>query len=211
MDIDDDQYQNFDEVVNLTEYTDFGRKGLSPSELAAIPEYQAIDTIKIGKDQQLEAKAFVQKITNFIIQFDDDCLTEEHREYLRSVARLQISDMADMLTLVTINRQMLNNIIERINSSQLEDYAIINTYNMMVNQHLKLIKELQTHYKNIPNVIKKMKTDVLTDQILEKPDELQQTPMMTEDFGTSQFNNHKELLKSLLKEKSDDGVDNVDI
>lgn len=196
---------NYDEVVSLTEY-EGNRNSLQHngyqnqmSPLNTIPDYLNINTVAITQQHQIEAKNFVNKIAKFVTNFNDEYLTEEHKDYIKAVAELQISDLADMLSLVDINRKMLNNIIERINSSQLEDYAIVNSYNMMVNQHLKLIKELQTHYKNIPNVLKKMKSDIMTDQLLDKPIE-NDGEIMAEDYGETQFNNHKEMLRILLSE-----------
>jgi hypothetical protein len=184
------QDDNFDEVLHLTEYHDN-----TPRHLSTIAEYENIDAKTVSKAHEIQAKNFVNRIAKFIIDFEDETLSSDHQKYLREVAQLQISDLGDMLTLVDINRQMLHNIVERINASELEDYAIINTYNMMVNQHLKLIKELQNQYRNIPSVMKKMKTEIFTDQVIEGGTE----ETITASYGESQFNNHKQLLQSILK------------
>ena len=68
-----------------------------------------------------------------------------------------------MLSLVEMNKQMIRNIQRRVNATQAEDYALIQTYNQLLNQHIKLYKELQQTYKNIPATLKKMKADVLLD------------------------------------------------
>ena len=100
--------------------------------------------------------------------------------------------------MVDVNKQMLNNIIARVNASQAEDYSIINSYNNLVNQHLKLIKELQNTYRAIPNVIKKMKADVVCNQELENSENTANEEIITSEFGETQFNNGKQLYRSLV-------------
>ena len=99
---------------------------------------------------------------------------------------------------------MLDNIVRRVNAVQAEDYAMIQTYNNLVTQHLKLIKELQSSYKSIPGVLKKMRTEVLCNQ--ELGDLIGQgsadEEVISTDYGTTQFNNTKQLLKT-LKEKNE--------
>jgi hypothetical protein len=94
---------------------------------------------------------------------------------------------------------MLNNIIARVNSVQAEDYAMIATYNSLLNQHLKLLKELQNAYKSIPSIIKKMKAEVFCNQELLPGGDDGSGDVITENYGTTQFNNQKEMLK-ILKE-----------
>ena len=139
----------YDEVLSLTPYD--GDTNL-PSTRTAIAEYSPILVKDVNKTCQDKAKSFIDKVTKFIMKFNDADLTDEHREYMAEVSKLQTSDLRDMLVLVEVNKQMLANIFERINASQLEDYALINTYNMMVSQHVKLMKELQNQYRNAPAV-----------------------------------------------------------
>lgn len=190
---------DYEEVINLTEYDSLPTKS---NMLTSIAEYNNIDSVTINKKYELQARDFVNRITSFIISFNDVELSQDHEDYLKSVAELQISDLKDMLTLIEINRQLLTNIIERINSTQLEDYAIITNYNMMVNQHLKLMKELQHHYRNIPTVIKKMRADIMTDQIIDKQLPTVRNDVITEDYGSSQFNSHKEMLRAILNNEN---------
>jgi hypothetical protein len=103
---------------------------------------------------------------------------------------------------------MMCNIIERVNVTQAEDYAIINSYNNLVNQHLKLLKELNAHYKAIPATIKKMRNDVIQEDRLNSGDTDEVGGVVTEDFGKSQFNNQKQLLRAML-DKQKENKDNV--
>lgn len=186
---------NFDEVLQLTEYVDGEGFGNSPAYIAA--EYTNIDVVQSNINHQKIAKNIVQKITKFIFDFNDVQLTEDHKRYVKAIADLQVTHLTDLLSLTAINKQMLDNMVRRVNAVQAEDYAMINVYNQLANQHLKFHKELQNTYKNIPTLIKKMRMDVMdTDNLLEKPTD----EVITEDYGELQFNNTKDMLKT-LKEK----------
>jgi len=192
VDIDDD---NYDEVLTLTEYSD---GSLINDNNHIVAEYNNIDIVKITNNHKKEAKSFVQKITKFISAFNDVELNEEHKVYLKEVGQFQLEHLSDLLSLLTINKQMINNIVLRVNSVQAEDYAMIATYNSLITQHLKLMKETQNTYKGIPGVLKKMRTEILCNQELlsnENPEEL-----ITEKYGSTQFNNQKELLKKLKED-----------
>lgn len=191
---------NFDEVLQLTEY-DNGQLAPTQNDFV-VAEYHKIDTTQITKNQQKIAKVFIDKVTKFITDFDDVQLTADHEIYLKQVGRLQLQNLTDLLTMAEMNKGMINNIVEIVNTTQAEDYAIINSYNMLVNQHLKLIKELTNLYKSIPSTMKKLRADVLTNQ--ELLGETNKHPeMITEDYGDSQFNNSKELLKKLIEERKE--------
>lgn len=199
IDVENVEHENFDEVLALTEY-DGNLKPVRDSDYV-IADYKAIKPTEFEKAYMIQAKNFVGRITKFISDFDDQNLTDEHKKYLKEVAKLQITQLADLLSLVEINKQMMNNIIERVNVTQAEDYAIINSYNNLVNQHLKLLKELSTHYKTIPSTIKKMRNDVIQEDRLNSSDTDENTGVITEDFGESQFNNQKQLLRAMLDSK----------
>ena len=186
--------EDFGEVLQLTAYEGGGLSDLSStlSDFNVVAQYDKIDIVKTDKTHQAFAKKYVQKINKLITEFDDLDLSEEHAQYVKDVAQLQLENLADMLSLVDINRQMLNNIVHRINAVQAEDYAMISTYTSLMNQHMRLVKELQNTYKNIPQVLKKMRTEVIT-----KPELLENNEVITEDYGTTQFNNQKMLLKKL--------------
>ena len=185
---------NYDEVLKLTEYDG----NLVNQNPAIVAEYNPINIVNIDKKHKNFAKSFVSKITKFIIDFKDVELTEQHQDYLKQVGQLQFEHLQDLLSLVEINRSMLNNIILRVNSVQAEDYAMIASYTALMTQQLKLLKELQSTYKIIPNIIKKMKTDVLCNQELLPGDiNNENGEVITESFGTTQFNNSKHLLKTL--------------
>jgi hypothetical protein len=194
-----DEKENFDEVLQLTQYNDSLLKPNNNVDFV-IAEYTDIKTAELLKKHETIAKTFVAKITKFILEFNDVTLTEEHKKYLKQVGGLQVQHLSDLLYLVDVNKLMLNNIIARVNATQAEDYAIINTYNNLANQHLKLIKEVQNTYKSIPTTIKKMKADILCNQELEVSTDTDEE-IITKEYGESQFNNTKNLMKVLLKDR----------
>lgn len=181
---------NFEEVLQLTQYTDGMLTPAGGSNVIA--EYKDVE---VSKSHQINAKNFVNKITKFILDFNDVNLSEEHKKYIKHVGQFQLSQLQDLLELTDINKQMLTNIVARVNATQAEDYAIIASYNSLVNQHLKLLKELQNTYRAIPNILKKMKADVLTNQEIDGEANLP----INEKVGETQFTNQKSHLKSLAE------------
>ena len=188
----------YDDVLQLTEYTGGGLMTNEHTDFV-VAEYDKIDVLNIDKAQQQTAKKFVSKITKFILDFNDIKLTKAHEDYIKQVGQLQLSNLTDLLTLVEVNKQMISNIVARVNAVQAEDYAIINAYNNLINQHIKLIKEASNLYKSIPNVMKKMRADVLSNQELESANENDE--LITEEYGNKQFNNSKQMLKSILEKR----------
>lgn len=200
-DIDETDTENYDDVLQLTEYSD----GMLTTKdtYGVVAEYNEISIQQIDEKYKLQAKNFVGKITKFIIDFEDVELTDRHKRYLSEVGKLQMSNLQDMLVLVDMNKQMLQNVINRVNATQIEDYAIIESYNKLLNQQIKLMKELQTTYKSIPSTMKKMRNDILLSETNEQQQlQQQQNDVVTDDYGESQFNNGKQLLRS-LREKID--------
>lgn len=191
------QNEDFGDVLQLTEYNEGGL--INGNTDFVVAEYNKVDVQTIDKDQKVRAERFVNKITKFVLEFNDIKLTEDHQDYIKQVGELQLSNLQDLLSLVEINKQMIGNIVARVNAVQAEDYAIINAYNNLVNQHIKLIKEVSNTYKSIPSVIKKMRADVLSNQELEATTESDE--VITEEFGEKQFNNSKQLLKSILAKR----------
>jgi len=187
--------EDFAEVLQLTQYTDGGLTPTRPSEFV-IAEYEDINTQELSQKHKIVAKNFVAKITKFILDFNDVVLTEAHKTYIKQVGNLQVQHLEDLLLLTDVNKKMIDNIIHRVNATQAEDYAIINSYNNLINQHLKLMRELQNTYKSIPSVLKKMKADVLCNQALEEVNGSDE--VITEDYGDTQFNNSKQMLRSLV-------------
>ena len=196
--LDTSNEENFDDVLTLTEYTGGGLVSNENTDFV-IAEYDKIDVVNIDKAQQQTAKKFVAKITKFILDFNDVKLTKAHEDYIKQVGQLQLANLADLLTLVEVNKQMISNIVARVNAVQAEDYAIINAYNNLINQHIKLIKEASNLYKSIPNVMKKMRADVLSNQELEAAND--DNELITEEYGDKQFNNSKQMLKSILEKR----------
>lgn len=193
-----DSSDSFDDVLQLTEYDGGGLVSKESTDFV-VAEYDKIDVVNIDKEKSLVAKRFVSKITKFVLEFNDVQLTEDHKSYIKQVGNLQLSNLQDLLTLVEVNKQMIGNIVARVNAVQAEDYAIVNSYNNLVNQHIKLIKEVSNLYKSIPNVMKKMRADVLSNQELEQTQETNE--LITEDYGSKQFNNSKQMLRQILEKR----------
>lgn len=212
-DIDDNEdIENYDEVLQLTEYSD-GMLTSTKDSYGVVAEYNEISLQQIDEKYKLQAKNFVGKITKFIFDLEDVELTDRHKRYLSDVGKLQMSNLQDMLVLVEMNKQMLGNVLNRVNATQVEDYAIVESYNKLLNQQLKLMKELQTTYKSIPSTMKKMRNDVLLSETTDtnQQQQIPQNDVVTEDYGQTQFNTGKQLLKHLREqvEKKDKIVDSV--
>lgn len=196
-----------DEVLHLVPY----ETGSTTSELSqsmgyfGSSEYNDIDTSLISSKQESEARAFVSKVEQFVVrlneQLNDSQLSDDLQEYIKQVGMLQYQNLADIMTLVTINKQMINNIVARINASQAEDYAIIQSYSGLVTQHIKLSRELSTIYKSIPSTVKKMVQEITGDQQTELDGGVS-SAIITQNYGETQFNSTKELLKTLKDSKA---------
>lgn len=195
---------NFDEVLQLTAYEGGGLVRDERTDFV-VAEYDNIDTKNVDKKTELLAKKFVSKITKFILDFNDVQLSVAHQQYIKQVGIFQLSNLKDMLSLVEINKQMINNIVARVNAVQAEDYVIINSYNNLVNQHIKLLKEVTNFYKSIPSTMKKLRADVLSNQELEN--EATNDELITENYGETQFNNSKQMLRSLLEKRNNKSVE----
>lgn len=195
------------EVLQLVPY----ETGSTTSELSqsmgyfGSSEYNDIDTSLISSKQESEARAFVSKVEQFVVrlneQLNDSQLSDDLQEYIKQVGMLQYQNLADIMTLVTINKQMINNIVARINASQAEDYAIIQSYSGLVTQHIKLSRELSTIYKSIPSTVKKMVQEITGDQQTELDGGVS-SAIITQNYGETQFNSTKELLKTLKDSKA---------
>lgn len=192
--------ENFDEVLQLTEYETAVAHNSNSGVGHLNAEYTDIDIVKTTEKHQEIAKKFVGNITKFILDFKDVELSEKHKSYLKQVGVLQYQHLADLLYLVDINKQMIDNIVLRVNATMVEDYAIVNSYNNLLNQHLKLIKEVQNTYKSIPATIKRMRTEVMCNQELGDIDPKEEE-LVTEDYGNTQFTSSKGLLRNLLAKK----------
>jgi cell division septation protein DedD len=203
-----DELPTDDDVLKLTEYD--GNLGLQPTN-GVVAEYRDIDIEKVDKKHEIQAKNFVTRVTKFIIDFKDVELSDKHQLYIKDVAKFQLENLVDMMSLVSVNKEMLANIVRRVNSTQAEDYAMIGTYNNLVTLHLKLMKELQNSYKSLPSVLKKMRTEVLCNQELGDatgPEPGDEKEPITEQYGSLQFNNTKHLLKT-LRAKNDEKTANA--
>jgi len=194
-----DNDEDFSEVLELTEYNN--NMLVANNDKLTIAQYDDIKIVEISQKHKIFAKSFVGKITKFVLDFNDVDLSEGHKSYIKNVGKLQMEHLEDLLSLVDMNKQMINNIVNRVNTTQAEDYVVISSYNNLINQHLKLIKELQNTYKSIPNTLKKMKADILCNQELEETPTPTADELITENFGETHFNNGKQLNQLLAERK----------
>lgn len=185
-------YDEYDEVLNLTQWN--GETNSAEHLSTTIAEYDEINIIEIDERHKKTAQSFISKIARFVKEFKDVELTKQHESYITDVAKLQISNLIDLLTLTDVNRRMIDNIVKRINSVQADDYALVASYNSLVNQHLKLLRETQTMYKNVPSVIKKMRTEILVNQDIEETADSEDG---LDPDNQSSFNSQKSLLRNL--------------
>lgn len=186
-----EEVETFAEVLELTSFDALPAKN---DNIFAVAKYDTIDSVNISKTATAEAKRLVQRITNFIIEFGDVELTETHQKYLKNVQDIEIQNLADFMRMALMNNAMINNIVERVNATTAEDYAIIQSYTNLLNLQMKIRKEITQIYTAIPTRIKKMKAEVICNQEIgvAEDDEL-----ITEDSGITQFSSQKQLLKKL--------------
>lgn len=190
--------ENFDEVLELANYTN---SEVANNDTFVVAEYNNIDIVATSTNQQKIAKKFIQETKKLIISYaNDNVISKEAGNYLTSIANLQITQLGDLLSMVAINKQMLDNMVRRVNAVQAEDYALVQTYTSLLQQHLKLHRELQISYSQIPGLMKKMLTDV-NSELLE--DNTPKKPVISEKYGISQFNSSRELLKKLKSEQEE--------
>ena len=158
------------EILQLTPFVPGAKSEIGSTEsgtgITLNAEYTNIAVVELQQQHQLKAKQLVDGIVKFIKGFKDVELTQQHKEYLDIIAEFQMTHLSHLLYIVDVNKQMLDNMVHRINMVQAEDYAMLNTYNNLANQHIKLMKELSNTYKNIPANIKKMRTEVMCNQEL---------------------------------------------
>ena len=193
----DNNVGEFDEVFELTKYSESEMSTADDSFIVA--EYDNIEFTNITINQTKVAKKFVQEVKKLVKSYSTSDLPEDFTKYLDSVASLQLDQLADLLTMFTMNREMLGNMVKRVNATQADDYALIQGYTQLVQQQLKLHKELQTTFSNIPATMKKMVMDIDT-EIIDKDSPI--NPVVTDAHGKNQFNNSREMLRRLKEKKS---------
>jgi hypothetical protein len=194
----DQNKEDFSEVLNLTEYN-----GNQIKEFQ-VADYNKIIIPDLSKVAKAKANSFVSKVTAFILTMNDTELTRKHKDYIKTVGKIEIDNLESLMALIEINRVMIQNIVERINISMGEDYNAIMGYNNLLNQHIKLVKECQTMYRSIPAAIKKLRAEIMTDQELKNENYIgmdSSREIISDKFGESQFNSQKQMLKSLIKAK----------
>lgn len=197
--------EDFDEgeILSLTEYVN----PESNNSLSVIAEYTDINVVNIDKKSKKTAQELVRKIVKFITDLDDVELTPAHKEYITEVGGLEISTLQDLLMITEYNKQMINNIVLRINSVQAEDFAMIQSFNLLVNNHMKLMKDLKTKYQSIPAVLKRMKAEVLCNQELGK-DENNYKKLQEEIEQTTEIASNKDMIKNLRAKREEENSKN---
>lgn len=200
--------EDFDdgEILSLTEYVN----PESNNNLSVIAEYTEINVVNIDKKSKKTAQDLVRKIVKFISDLDDVDLTPAHKEYIAEVGSLEITTLQDLLMITEYNKQMINNIVLRINSVQAEDFAMIQSFNLLVNNHMKLMKDLKTKYQSIPAVIKRMKAEVLCNQELGK-DENNYKKLQEEIEQTTEIASNKDMIKNLRAKREEENKEKREI
>ena len=126
-----------------------------------------------------------------------------NQKYLKNVGDLELTTLKDLLTITEYNKQMINNIVFRINSVQAEDYAMIQSYTSLVNNHMRLMKDLQIKYKAIPGVIKRMKAEILCNQELGK-DENDYKRLEQEVEQNIEISSNKDMIRELRRKREEE-------
>lgn len=188
-----------EEILHLSEYVSTE----SNNSLSVVAEYTDINVVNIDNKSKKTAQDLVRKITKFIIEFDDVELNENHKKYLNEVGSLEISTLQDLLTITQYNKQMIDNIVLRINSVQAEDFAMIQSYTSLVNNHMRLMKDLQAKYKAIPSIIKRMKAEILCNQELGK-DENNYKRLEQEIENTVEISSNKDMIRQLRMKREEE-------
>lgn len=186
------------EILALTEFIN---PDSNNNFLAPIAEYEDIDVVQISNSSKRAATSLVNKITKFILEFNDVELNEEHKQYIKEVGQLELNSLVDLISLTEYNKKIIDNIVHRINSVQGEDYSMIQAYANLVNQHLKLTKELHTKHKSIPAVIKRMKAEVLCNQ--ELGNNIDDVKLREEINQSVEVSSTKDFLRSLISQRED--------
>lgn len=161
--------ENFDDdIIKLSPFSRDISDNNQPNDVPVglVAEYHEIEVVEIQQRHLLKAREFVGKISKFVKEFKDIELSDQQKSYLDNVCEFQITQLSELMYIVEVNKKLLDNMIYRINLVQAEDYVMLNTYNSLVNQHIKLFKELNSTYKNVPMVLKKMRTEIMCDQEL---------------------------------------------
>lgn len=198
------EIENHDaEVLSLTEWDD-GGSSVKDNGMQVVAEYVPIDITTINKTVQIKTKSFVSKVLKFITDLEGESMTDERKSFLKTVAEIQVTNISDLSYLLTTNRELLDNVLRRINASQADDYININLYSSLVTQHLKLSKELNTAYKDLPTVMKRMNAEIKAEntEVIPELDPNQQQ-IITESFGVSQFNSQGDLLTKLKNQQAE--------
>lgn len=197
------------EILQLTPFVPGAKSEIGSTEsgtgITLNAEYTNIAVVELQQQHQLKAKQLVDGIVKFIKGFKDVELTQQHKEYLDIIAEFQMTHLSHLLYIVDVNKQMLDNMVHRINMVQAEDYAMLNTYNNLANQHIKLMKELSNTYKNIPANIKKMRTEVMCNQELGSDMEKNQL-----NDANTQTKTGRDLLEILEKRRQAQAQNNND-
>lgn len=190
----EESLDDYSETLNLVEYVN----PESNNSMAVVAEYDNINILNVEKKTKKQAQELVSKITKFVIEFNDIELSTDHVNYIKEVGKLELGGLQDILTLVEFNKGMIANMVRRINSVQADDYAMIASYTQLINQQMRLMKDLQMRYKAIPGVIKKMRAEVLCNQELgENETTLKQ--LTHEIETTTELSSNKDMIRMLRK------------
>ena len=194
---------NFDEVLSLTNVNTDGLTNFHGHSTQVSnyndAEYSEVKPVEISAKQQKIAEKFIKEISHFIAKLGDVTLTNKHKQYINTVSELKIASLTDLLTLRTMNMEIMANLVSVINSSNGEDIMMIQSYNSLVTTQMKLVKETDQFISSLPNDIRKLRNDVLS------PEELEATSkedLTAKIVGDNTFNNTRSLLMEIEAEEA---------
>lgn len=167
-------------------------------------EYNQVEPLKITEKQTKLANKFVTDITKFITKLGDVDLNEQHKNYIKVVGNLKISNLTELLTMREMNKSIMVNLVNSINSTNGEDIMVIQSYNSLLNTQMKLIKETDQFINAVPTDIKKLRNDVLTQEQLEKMDSVDDS--LLDVTNQNVHNNTKQLLMQIKAKKEADKI-----
>lgn len=186
------------EVLNLSSYDGNSNVPASGGDWGVSAEYHTVNVVETTKRSKVLAKDFVSKVSKILMKLDET-KTPEMTSYMKTFSEINVNKISDLAFMVDSNRQLIENVIHRINSTNGEDFVTFKLYSELVNTHLKLQKELQLSYNELPSMFKRAKAEMLTDE--------QQFGMSADsnilvDEESNEFRTQKDLIASLRAEKA---------
>lgn len=188
---------NFDEVLELTSVSESSviSTDFSGSSNMMLSEYKQIDSITITEKQTKLAQKFIKEVSSFIKNCDDVNLSANHKKFIDTIADLKLANLADLLILREMNKELIANIILQINSTGGEDFVLINNYIALSKNQQELVKNTNSLINSLPNEMKNLRNDILTQNELSNADKSDLSDVVSPSQNV--HNNGKTLLKQI--------------